>query len=115
MIALFLILFSFQQPADSLDIDYRTLIDIEVHYDRKTYRVAFNPDEKDLYIYNLGTGVLHKKNNAGTTAIDTLDRYLIDTTVIFYDTRSKKLKFIDAGLGRVFDYDTNTKKARKNG
>ena len=113
MIALFLILFSFQQPADSLDIDYRTLIDIEVHYDRKTYRVAFNPDEKDLYIYNLGTGVLHKKNNAGTTAIDTLDRYLIDTTVIFYDTRSKKLKFIDAGLGRVFDYDTNTKKLER--
>ena len=108
MIALFLFLFSFQHLADSLDIDYRTLIDIDIHYTRNTYRVAFNPDEKDLYIYNLSTGVLHKKNNAGTTAIDTLDKYLIDNTEIFYDTRSKKLKFIDAGLGRVFDYDTNT-------
>ena len=108
MLVLFFFLFSFQQLADSLDIDYRTLIDIEIHSSRDTYRVAFNPDEKDLYIYNLGTGVLHKKNNAGTTAIDTLDKYLIDNTEIFYDTRSKKLKFIDAGLGRVFDYDTNT-------
>ena len=108
MLVLFFFLFSFQQLADSLDIDYRTLIDLEIHYSRSTYRVAFNPDEKDLYIYNLGTGVLHKKNNTATTVIDTLDRYLIDNTEIFYDTRSKKLKFIDAGLGRVFDYDTNT-------
>jgi len=108
MLVLFFFLFSFQQLADSLDIDYRTLIDIEIHSSRDTYRVAFNPDEKDLYIYNLGTGVLHKKNNTATTVMDTLDRYLIDNTEIFYDTRSKKLKFIDAGLGRVFDYDTNT-------
>jgi hypothetical protein len=75
--------------------------------------VAFNPEKKDLYIYNLGTGVLHKKNNAGTTAIDTLDRYLIDNTELFYDTRSNKLKLIDAGLGRVFDYETNTKKIER--
>jgi hypothetical protein len=108
MLVLFFFLFLFQQPADSLDIDYRTLIDLEIHSDRNSHRVAFNPDEKDLYIYNIGTGVLHKKNNTGTTAIDTLDRYLIDNTEIFYDTISKKLKFIDAGLGRVFDYDTNT-------
>lgn len=108
MIVLFLLLFSFQQLADSLDIDYRTLLDIDIHYNRDTYRVAFNPNEKDLYIYVLGTGVLHKKNTAGITAIDTLDRYLIDNTEILYDTRSKKLKFIDSGLGRVFDYDTNT-------
>ena len=61
MIALFLILFSFQQPVDSLDIDYRKLIDIELHGTRNTNRVAFNPDEKDLNIYNIGTGNLHKK------------------------------------------------------
>ena len=84
-----------------------------MHYARSTNRVAFNPDEKDLFIYNVGTGVLHKKNNSGTTVIDTLDRYLIDNTEIFYDTKSKKLKFIDAGLGRVFDYDTNTKKLER--
>ena len=108
MIALFLLLFSFQQPVDSLDIDYRKLIDIELHGTRNTHRVAYNPDEMDLYIYNIGTGILHKKNNTGTTAIDTLDPYLIDNTEIFYETRSNKLKFIDAGLGRVFDYDTNT-------
>ena len=113
MIVLLLFLFSFQQPVDSLDIDYRTLIDMNIHYSANTYRVAFNPDEKDLYIYHLGTGVLHKKNNTGTTAIDTLDRYLIDNTEILYDTRSKKLKFIDAGLGRVFDYDTNIKKLER--
>jgi len=113
MTVLLLLLFSFQQPVDSLDIDYRTLIDINMHYARSTNRVAFNPDEKDLFIYNVGTGVLHKKNNAGTTVIDTLDRYLIDNTEIFYDTKSKKLKFIDAGLGRVFDYDTNTKKLER--
>jgi hypothetical protein len=113
MIVLLLFLFSFQQPVDSLDIDYRTLIDMNIHYSTNTYRVAFNPDEKDLYIYHLGTGVLHKKNNTGTTAIDTLDRYLIDNTEILYDTRSKKLKFIDAGLGRVFDYDTNIKKLER--
>ena len=113
MLVLFFFLFSFQQPADSLDIDYRTLIDLEIHSSRNTYRVAFNPDEKDLYIYNLATGVLHKKNNTGTTVIDTLDRYLIDITEIFYDTRSEKLKFIDAGLGRVFDYDTNTKELER--
>ena len=113
MIVLLLLLFSFQQSVDSLDIDYRTLIDMDIHYSNNTYRVAFNPDEKDLYIYTLGTGVLHKKNNTGTTAIDTLDRYLIDNTVIFYDTRSKKLKFIDAGLGRVFEYDTNIKKLER--
>ena len=108
MLVLSFFLFLFQQPADSLDIDYRTLIDLEIHSGRNSYRVAFNPDEKDLYIYIIGTGVLHKKNNTGTTAIDTLDRYLIDNTEIFYDTISKRLKFIDAGLGRVFDYDTNT-------
>lgn len=113
MLVLLLFLFSFNQPADSLNIDYRTLIDIDIHYSRNTYRVAFNPNEKDLYIYNLGNGVLHKKNNTGTTAIDTLDRYLIDNTEIFYDTRSNKLKFIDAGLGRVFDYDTNIKKLER--
>ena len=113
MIVLFIFLFSFQQLADSLDIDYRTLLDIDIHYNRDTYRVAFNPNEKDLYIYVLGTGVLHKKNSAGITAIDTLDRYLIDNTEILYDTRSKKLKFIDAGLGRVFDYDTNTNELKR--
>ena len=111
MLVLFLLLFSFQQPVDSLDIDYRTLIDIDIH--RNTYRVAYNPDEMDLYIYNIGTGILYKKNNTGTTAIDTLDPYLIDNTEIFYDTRIKKLKFIDAGLGRVFDYDTNTNKIER--
>ena len=103
MLVLLLFLFSFNQPADSLNIDYRTLIDIDIHYSRNTYRIAFNPNEKDLYIYNLGNGVLHKKNNTETTLIDTLDPYLIDNTEIFYDTRSNKLKFIDAGLGRVFD------------
>jgi hypothetical protein len=113
MIVLFLLFFSFQQPVDSLDIDYRTLIDIGTHYSRNTYRVAFNPNEKDLYIYNLGNGVLHKKNNTETTLIDTLDPYLIDNTEIFYDTRSNKLKFIDSGLGRVFDYDTNIKKLER--
>ena len=113
MIVLFLLFFSFQQPVDSLDIDYRTIIDLERHSTRNTYRVAFNPGEKDLYIYNLATGVLHKKNNTGTTAIDTLDPYLIDNTEIFYDTKSKNLKFIDAGLGRVFDYDTNIKKLER--
>ena len=61
MIVLFLLFFSFQQPVDSLDIDYRTLIDLEIHSSRNSYEVAFNPDEKDLYIYNIGTGVLHKK------------------------------------------------------
>ena len=113
MIALFLLLFSFQQPIDSLDIDYRKLMDIESHGTRNTHRVAYNPDEMDLYIYNIGTGILHKKNNTGTTAIDTLDPYLIDNTEIFYETRSNKLKFIDAGLGRVFDYDTNTNKLER--
>ena len=103
-----LFLSSFQQPADSLYIDYRTLTEIEIHSARNTHRVAFNPDEKELYIYSIGSGILHKKNDAGTTAIDTLDRYLISNTEIFYDTSSKKLKFIDAGLGRVFNYDTNT-------
>ena len=66
-----------------------------------------------MYIYNLGNGVLHKKNNTETTLIDTLDPYLIDNTEIFYDTRSNKLKFIDSGLGRVFDYDTNIKKLER--
>ena len=75
--------------------------------------MAFNPDEKDLYIYTLGTGILHKKNNTGLAVVDTLDCYLIDNTEIFYDTRSKNLKFIDAWLGRVFDYDTNTKKLER--
>lgn len=109
----FIFLFSFQLLSDSLDIDYRTLLDIDIHYTRNTFRIAFNPDEKDLYIYNLGTGVLHKKNGAGTATIDTLNRYLIDNTEILYDTKSKKLKFIDAGLGRVFDYDTNTQKLER--
>jgi hypothetical protein len=113
MLVLLLFLFSFNQPADSLNIDYRTLIDIDIHYSRNTYRIAFNPNEKDLYIYNLGNGVLHKKNNTETTLIDTLDPYLIDNTEIFYDTRSNKLKFIDSGLGRVFDYDTNIKKLER--
>ena len=71
MLVLFFYLFSFQQPTDSLDIDYRTLIDIELHSARNNHRGTFNLDEKDLYIYNIGTGILHKKNNAGTTTIDT--------------------------------------------
>ena len=69
---------------------------MDIHYSRDTYRMAFNPDEKDLYIYTLGTGILHKKNNTGLAVVDTLDCYLIDNTEIFYGTRSKNLKFIDA-------------------
>ena len=97
---------------DSLYTDYKTVADLESQRINETRKVSFNPITKDLYLYEAYSGYLFVKNNT----IDTLDRfdpYLLDNTLMVFDTYNNKLKFIDSGLGRVFEYDQSNKQLER--
>ena len=98
--------------SDSLYTDYKTVADLESQRINETRKVSFNPITKELYLYEAYSGYLFVKNNS----IDTLDRfdpYLLDNTLMVFDTYNNKLKFIDSGLGRVFEYDQSNKQLER--
>ena len=99
-------------PPDSLYTDYKTVADLESQRINEIRKVSFNPITKELYLYEAYSGYLFVKN----ISIDTLDRldpYLLDNTLMVFDTYNNKLKFIDSGLGRVFEYDQRNKQLKR--
>ena len=93
---------------DSLNTDYKTVTDLESQRINEIRKVSFNPITKELYFYEAYSGYLFVKNNSIDT-LDQFDPYLLDNTLMVFDTYNNKLKFIDSGLGRVFEYDQNNK------
>ncbi len=86
----------------------------QVNYERNManglrYRLGVDIDQHQLYIYDMSDGVLYLKKNGESSPIDTLDRRYLDDTMTYFDSNSRKLLFFDAGLGRVFNYDVDTK------
>lgn len=86
----------------------------QVNYERNManglrYRLGVDIDQHQLYIYDMYDGVLYLKKNGESSPIDTLDRRYLDDTMTYFDSNSRKLLFLDAGLGRVFNYDVDTK------
>jgi len=86
----------------------------QVNYERNIanglrYRLGVDIDQHQLYIYDMSDGVLYLKKNGVLSPIDTLNRRYLDDTMTYFDSNSRKLLFLDAGLGRVFNYDVDTK------
>ena len=86
----------------------------QVNYERNManglrYRLGVDIDQHQLYIYDMSDGVLYLKKNGVLSPIDTLNRRYLDDTMTYFDSNSRKLLFLDAGLGRVFNYDVDTK------
>jgi len=107
-----LLFFSFLlNTPDSLYTDYKTVSDLESQRINETRKVSFNPITKELYLYEAYSGYLLLKNNSIDT-LDRLDPYLLGNTLMVFDTYNK-LKFIDAGLGRVFEYDQSNKQLER--
>jgi hypothetical protein len=69
------------------------------------YRYTIDVLNKGLYIYDHQDGVIYNKINDSVAVIDTLNRKYIDNTTLHYDNIKQRLIFLDAGGGRVFEYD----------
>ena len=106
---IFLLIILFQYQLDSLSIDNRTRIELNNLKGDGVFSISFNPNEKEIYVYDQISGILSKKVNNRIINLDTLNPNLIGTTKIHYDISEEYLVFVDAGLGRIIKYDIDNK------
>ena len=107
---LFLTLITFLSVQDTTGYDYLS----EKDYQRNVisplrYRYSVDVMNEGLYIYDHKNGVISFRDNESIEVIDTLNRKYIDSTTLHYDNTKQRLIFLDAGGGRVFEYDIETK------
>ena len=98
-----------QYQLDSLSVDNRTRFELNALKGNEVYSISFNPNEKEIYLYDQTSGILSKKVSNQITILDTLNPNLIGTTKIHYDINEENLVFVDAGLGRIITYDIDNK------
>lgn len=104
-----LLIVLFQYQLDSLSVDNRTRFELNGLKGNEVYSISFNPNEKEVYVYDQTFGILSKKVSNQITILDTLNPNLIGTTKIHYDINDENLVFVDAGLGRIITYDIENK------
>ena len=106
---IFLLIVLFQYQLDPLLVDNRTRLELNGLKGNDVYTISFNPNEKELYVYDQSSGILSKKVSNQIINLDTLNPNIIAKTVLHYDFFNDRLLFLDAGLGRVFEYEFNSK------
>lgn len=94
---IFFTLLTFLSVQDTSGYDYLS----EKDYERNIisplrYRYSIDIMNEGLYIYDHKNRVISFRDNEIIEVIDTLNRKLIDNTILHYDNTKKRLIFLDA-------------------